>query len=55
MFVTRGLVLAHNGVLTFLNASTGGAVVRITLPAHRMSTPIATQSTLVHLMRLFLT
>ncbi len=43
MFVTRGLVLAHNGVLTFLNASTGGAVVRITLPAHRMSTPIETQ------------
>ncbi len=43
MFVTRGLVLAHNGILTLLNASTGGAVVRITLPAHRASAPIATQ------------
>lgn len=45
LFVTRGLVAAHGGTITLENAHTGGAVVRIRLPAapasHAPDAPVA--------------
>lgn len=43
VFVTRGLVQAHGGVLTMSNAPSGGAIVRITFPAHRATVAATTR------------